>query len=191
MITPSHCETTQISSTTTSTRVHTTKVLDLQNTYRIPRQVQFSGVPSLLTMSEAKAPKVLWKEDVERAMDGLMCELLYVPIQDDKAEDFTKAITVKLPNGTKTIILEICHSANKELFLIWSTRVRTNIGDLGLFGDARTLTKKMKSCQRQINKTWQPESTPEEIAKVDKEKKVKYDELVEKFAKQEAAVEDG
>jgi hypothetical protein len=55
-------------------------------------------------------------------MDGLMCELLYVPIQDDTAEDFVKAITVKLPNGTKTIISEICHSAN-PILEIWDSLV--------------------------------------------------------------------
>ena len=52
-------------------------------------------------MSDAKTPNGLRKEDVERAMDGSMCKSPYIPIPDDTAEDFTKAITVKLPNDTK------------------------------------------------------------------------------------------
>ena len=76
---------------TMSTRARTTKILERHEKFTIPRRVRFREVPSLLTMTDAKSPRVLKKEEVEKGNYGTVVELLYVPIHDEEAESKSNA----------------------------------------------------------------------------------------------------
>jgi hypothetical protein len=107
-------------------------------------------------MSEAKSTKGLRKEEVEKApMDGSVCDRYRMYLS--KMMRLLRIRRVLLSNYqmTKTSIAEICHSANKEMFLTRSIVVRNQIVDLGLYSKAEALTTKMEDCQRLMKKNKQ------------------------------------
>jgi len=96
-ITPSHHVTTQTPSTTMSTRLLTTKILDHHNNYHMPCRVWFWEVPSLLTMSDAKSSKGLKNEEVEKGTYGTVVELPYVPVYNEEADSNAKELRSSFP----------------------------------------------------------------------------------------------
>ena len=111
-------------------------------------------------MTDAKSPRVLKKEEVEKGNYGAVVELPYVSIHDKEAEANAQEVTVKLPNDTKTTITKITHSINKELFLVRSIAVKNHVTkDLGLYAKAEEHEKEMEKCQVDIDWYYQPEST--------------------------------
>jgi hypothetical protein len=133
-------------------------------------------------MTDAKSPRVLKKEEVEKGNYGTVVELPYVPIYDEEAELNAQDVTVKLPNNTKTTIIKITHSVNKELFLVRSIVVKNHVTkDLGLYAEAEEHEKEMEKCQFDIDRCYQPESR----TMMDQRKKEKYDEALEEYTRLE------
>jgi len=133
-------------------------------------------------MTDTKSPKVLKKEEVEKGNSGAVVELPYVPIYDEEAESNAQDVTVKLPNDTKTTIIKIVHSANKELFLSWSITVKNHIiKDLGLYAEAVVHEKDMEKYQIDIDRDYQDP----DVLVSDQRKKSRYDAALEEYTKSE------
>ena len=133
-------------------------------------------------MTDAKSPKGLKKEEVEKGMYGTVVELPYVPIYDEEAESNAQDVTVKLPNDTKTTITKIVHSVNKELFLVRSIVVKNYVcKDLGLYAEAEEHEKEMEKCQIDIDRHYQDPETEMQDHRVQQ----KYDEALEEYTRLE------
>jgi hypothetical protein len=103
-------------------------------------------------MTDNKSTKVLKKEEVEKGNYGKVVELPYIPIYDEEAESNAQDVTVKLPNNTKTTIIKITHSVNKELFLTSSINRSQEPRDKGL-GDCTPKLRSMRRRWRSANLT--------------------------------------